>query len=90
MTYKKQEFSGSLHAQPDIKPMVNSSLELLNDRLSLLFRAREIANQYRKEHSMNDVQEYYNSSVPEFQETIHPAHSFNKYLKELRERYIHV
>ncbi len=28
-------------------------------------------------------------TLPDFEEEIHPEHNFNKYLKELRERYNH-
>jgi|SaaInl7_100m_RNA_FD_contig_31_252496_length_525_multi_3_in_0_out_0_1 hypothetical protein len=64
-----------------------------NQQQKIKIRAREIVNEFRVSHGMPTVEEelsrvVYNSSIPyTFQEEIHPAHCFNLYLKEIRERY---
>lgn len=63
-------------------------------RHKFLERAKEISNEWRVINGMITLDEetsriIYNDSMPqEFQPTLNKAHNFNKYLKELRERYI--
>ena len=65
-----------------------------NDRHNFLSRARYISNVWRKHYNMPTLDELsnrinYNGSMPiKFQGTLYQAHLFNKYLKELRERYL--
>ncbi len=65
-----------------------------NVRRSFLARAKEISNEYRPKFGMPTLDEEesrieYNEAMPRtFQGSIHQAHLFNKYLKELRERYL--
>jgi hypothetical protein len=63
-------------------------------RHKFLARAKEISNEWRVINGMITLDEetsriIYNDSMPqEFQPILNRAHNFNKYLKELRERYI--
>ena len=63
-------------------------------RHTFLERAKEISNEWRVNNGMITLDEetsriIYNDSMPqEFQPTLNKAHNFNKYLKELRERYL--
>ena len=67
-----------------------------NTRRNFLSRARHISNVWRSHYNMPTLDELsdrinYNgdNSMPiEFQGTLYQAHLFNKYLKELRERYL--
>ena len=64
-----------------------------NTRRNFLARAHQISNEWRKHYNMpTDVEAsriIYNDSMPqEFQPSLNKAHNFNKYLKELRERYL--
>ena len=64
------------------------SMEALNKRLSIYYRATEIANDFRMKHGIPVKELCYDCSMPdEYQQQLHPTHCFNKYLKELRERY---
>ena len=65
-----------------------------NTRRNFLSRARHISNMWRKHYNMPTLDELsdrinYNGSMPvKCQGTLYQAHNFNKYLKELRERYL--
>ena len=64
--------------------------EDINKRIDLYYRANEISMIYRKKYNMprKSMWDSYICSTPDYQASINKAHCFNKYLKELRERYI--
>jgi hypothetical protein len=57
----------------------------------MLQRAKQIAREWRiklgEQHVCHAFDIQCDCEMPEFQEVLHPAHSFNKYLMEQRIRY---
>ena len=63
------------------------STDILNKRIALFYRAKQISNIYREKFGMKPHRYNYEFGMPEFQEKINTTHCWNKYMKALRERY---
>jgi hypothetical protein len=68
-----------------------TTLQLEWKQHQIVLRAEQIARETRirlgEEHNCHGFNIQCDCEMPEFQEQLHPAHNFNKYLMEQRIRY---